>query len=256
MVRSALQVDATRIRKSPRENLLRDRCERNEKENPAMTLLPNHLDALCRRATPAGMRIGSTRLLGARSKHSSIVMAAVLAVSLALVSNARADGPPFNYGTRLCFQPQGNGTTQGTLIVQMPCEVDAASEALNPFQQWSMQCKVWKNKNENECDVFHYVNVGSGLCMRARGPNGPANGLHIMLWPCNEISDLLWSQVDGLPLSDPLITDPFVLESRLGRTTGYCLDVPGGSSEVGLPLQLYRCNQTPAQMWTYTRIFR
>jgi hypothetical protein len=79
--------------------------------------------------------------------------------------------------------------------------------------------------------------------MRARGLTGPANGEQIMLWACNQISDVNWD------FGQSPIPDAFVLESRLSRTHGFCLDVPGQSPIVGQALQLWQCNQTVAQLW-------
>ncbi|MGW8955651.1 ricin-type beta-trefoil lectin domain protein [Streptomyces sp. NPDC055709] len=35
------------------------------------------------------------------------------------------------------------------------------------------------------------------------------------------------------------------------RAQGYCLDVPGGGATIGLGLQIYDCNASPAQRWQY-----
>jgi hypothetical protein len=169
----------------------------------------------------------------------SIVVAAVLAVAnMASTSAAHADtfGPIQNYGNGLCMQPEGNSSEQGTLLVQRPCD-QYTTGTRNLFQEWYSVCK------DANCNVFYWKNRGSQLCMRARGVTGPANGEQIMLWACNQISDVTW--IYG---SDP-VADTFVLESRLSGSNGYCLDVPGASSQPGLPLQLYRCNQTVAQIW-------
>jgi hypothetical protein len=170
---------------------------------------------------------------------------AVLVGSLGLASPAMADtfGPVKNYGNGLCFQPEGGSSAQGTLIVQEPCDLNPITlTSSNPFQQWRVSCLG------SGCGVFRYVNVGSGLCLRARGLTGPANGEQIMLWTCNQISDLNWTQhsVDIPGRADLL---GFTMESRISGSTGYCLDVPGASGAIGLALQLYRCNGTVAQLW-------
>jgi hypothetical protein len=170
---------------------------------------------------------------------------AILAGSLTFASPAMADtfGPVHNYGDGLCLQPAGNAAASGTLIVQEPCDLNPNTlTSNNPFQQWSVSCL------NSGCSVFHYVNVGSGLCLRARGLTGPANGEQIMLWPCNQITDLNWAQhsVDIPNRADLL---GFTMESRISGSTGYCLDVPGASGAIGLALQLYRCNGTVAQLW-------
>lgn len=171
--------------------------------------------------------------------------AAVLAGSLTLASPAMADtfGPVHNYGDGLCIQPAGNSVAQGTLIVQEPCNLNPVTlTSNNPFQQWSVSCL------NSGCSTFHYVNVASGLCLRARGLTGPANGEQIMLWTCNQITDLNWTQhAVNIPNRADLLG--FTMESRISGSTGYCLDVPGASGAIGLALQLYRCNGTVAQLW-------
>jgi hypothetical protein len=167
-----------------------------------------------------------------------LAAAAMVAVSLAIASPASADtlGPIQNYGNGLCMQPEGNSSAQGALIVQEPCDLYTTG-VRNLYQEWYGLCQ------DANCSVFYWVNRGSQLCLRARGLTGPANGEQIMQWACNWITDVDW--VYG---SSP-ITGTFVLESRLSGSHGYCLDVPGASWQVGLALQLYRCNQTVAQIW-------
>jgi Ricin-type beta-trefoil lectin domain len=180
-----------------------------------------------------------------RFRILAVVAAAIMAGSLALASPAMADtfGPVHNYGDGLCLQPAGNSAASSTLIVQEPCDLNPTTlTSNNPFQQWSVSCL------NSGCTVFHWVNVGSGLCLRARGLTGPANGEQIMLWACNQITDLNWAQhqVDIPNRADLL---GFTMESRISGSTGYCLDVPGASGAVGLALQLYRCNGSVAQIW-------
>lgn len=162
----------------------------------------------------------------------------MLAGSLALVSPASADtsGPIQNYGNDLCMQPQDNSAAVGALVVQEPCGLFTTG-VRNLFQEWDAICI------SSNCSTFYWVNRGSQLCLRARGLGGPANGEQIMQWQCNQISDVRWSYGN-----DP-IAGTFILQSRISGSTGYCLDVPGASGTVGLALQLYRCNQTVAQIW-------
>jgi hypothetical protein len=160
----------------------------------------------------------------------------VVSVAMATPANADTFGPIQNYGNGLCMQPEGNSSAQGALIVQQPCDL-YVSGIRNLYQEWYSVCQ------DANCSVFYWVNRGSQLCLRARGLNGPANGLQIMQWACNWITDVDW--VYG---SSPVI-DTFVLESRLSGSRGYCVDVPGASWQAGLALQLYRCNQTVAQIW-------
>jgi len=65
----------------------------------------------------------------------------------------------YNFFSNQCLQPINGSTGQGAAIVQEPCNGGAA-------QQWTV-VSVGSN-------VFHYVNVLSGLCLDARG--GAVNG--------------------------------------------------------------------------------
>ena len=126
-----------------------------------------------------------------------------------------------------CLQPI-NDTGQGAAIVQEPCNGGAA-------QQWTV-VSVGSN-------VFHYVNVLSGLCLDARG--GAVNGTPVQQWSCNSISNEKWQP--GEDISDEI--PPLI--SRVSGTSSYCLDIPGGSGSAGLAMQIYRCNGTLAQQWWF-----
>jgi hypothetical protein len=186
-----------------------------------------------------------------RSRLIAVVAAtaAMIIGSLVVASPARADsfGPFQNFGNGLCIQPEGNSTDTGAAIVQEPCDRDPVTGEVNPFQSWRVSCL------NSSCSVFHFVNVASGLCMRARGLTGPANGEEIMLWFCNRITDVNWHEHDiTIPNRADIL--PEYLESRLSGSTGFCLDVPGGSAMPGQALQLFQCNGTAAQIW-YVSIF-
>jgi hypothetical protein len=126
----------------------------------------------------------------------------------------------------MCLQPVNGSTTQGASIVLEPCNNGAA-------QQWT---KVPVSGN-----IVHFVNVLSGLCLDARG--GATNHTPVQQWPCNWISNEKWEPGDA---SDDIIPPLF---SRVSGTKSYCLDVPGAQVIAGLPVQIYRCNGTEAQMW-------
>jgi hypothetical protein len=167
-----------------------------------------------------------------------LTVMAVAAGSLAVASPASADelGLLLNFGNGLCIQPEGNSREMGALIVQEPCEQFTTGRH-NPFQEWSAV------RQDPSGEVFFVQNRGSGWCLRARGLNGPANGLEIMQWDCNFITDVDWSY------GTSPVPSAFALESRLSGSRGFCLDVPGGSGAPGLPLQLFRCNRSGAQLW-------
>lgn len=134
----------------------------------------------------------------------------------------------YNFLSDQCLQPINGSIGQGVAIVQEPCNGGTA-------QQWT-EVSVGSN-------IFHYVNVLSGLCLDARG--GAVNGTPVQQWPCNSISNEKWQP--GEYVSDDI--PPLI--SRVSGTGSYCLDIPGGQRIVGLAMQIYRCNGTLAQQWWF-----
>jgi len=132
----------------------------------------------------------------------------------------------YNFWTNQCLQPLNGSTSQGAAIVQEPCNGGAS-------QLW-MEVSVGNN-------IFHYVNVLSGLCLDARG--SAMNGTPVQQWTCNKISNENWqpgeADSDDIP---PLF-------SRVSGTSSYCLDIPGARKTTGLAMRIYRCNGTEAQLW-------
>lgn len=180
----------------------------------------------------------------------AVMVVAAVAGTLLASSPAMADffGPFKNLGSGMCIQPSGDSSASGTAIVQEPCNVDATGRGNDRFQQWSSVCL------NSSCSVFHYVNVGANLCMRARGVGGPANGEQIMLWACNTISDLNWASPSvDIPGHADYLGE--YLQSRISGSTGYCLDVPGASTAAGTALQLWGCNGTVAQIYYFQNMF-
>jgi Ricin-type beta-trefoil lectin domain len=164
-----------------------------------------------------------------------LTVMAVAAGSLAVASPASAAplGLLRNYGNGLCIQPEGNSGAEGAPIVQVPCD-RFTTGSHNPFQEWSAL------PQDPSGGVFYVQNHGSGFCLEV---DSRANGAEIRQWECNWISNVDWS-AGTTPVPGTL-----VLESRISGSRGFCLDVPGASGEVGLHMQLYRCNQSEAQIW-------
>lgn len=108
---------------------------------------------------------------------------------------------------------------------------------INRDQEWDAVCK------DASCSIVHMVNHGSGLCLDARG--GATNGTPIQMWTCNSISNENWDF--GL---SPRGSQDFAFRSRVSGTRSHCLDVPGAQDVDGLPMQLWNCNGTAAQLWT------
>ncbi len=166
----------------------------------------------------------------------TFVAAVVASLAVASPAHADTDGPTVNYYGGLCLTPEGPWA--GALVRQQPCDLYTTG-VRNLMQEWTGVCI------NSSCSSFHYVNHGSGLCLRARGPNGVALGLQIMLWYCNSISDNNW-----VYRSTPVGGQTFALESRLANSHGYCLDVPQGDiTTANLALQLWYCNGTAAQVF-------
>jgi len=117
----------------------------------------------------------------------------------------------YNLWSNQCLQPVNGSTEQGTAIIQEPCDGGAG-------QQW-MEISVGSN-------IFHYVNVLSGLCLDARG--AAKNGTPVQQWTCNRISNENWQP--GEDIADDIPP----LFSRVSGTNSYCLDIPGAQQTAGL----------------------
>jgi hypothetical protein len=157
-------------------------------------------------------------------------LAMAAAAVLALATPASADrGPfvmkPFGFELRMCLQPINESLFQGDAIVQMPCNGSRA--------------QLWYEVPVGG-DRLHYVNAHSQLCLNARG--GATNGTPVQQWTCNSITNENWS----IQPSDDHHDIP-TLVSRVSGTNSHCLDRPSQGSEIGLPMQIYRCNGTLAQ---------
>ncbi len=95
------------------------------------------------------------------------IVALVIAVGVC-AAPAAASGPNvlYNFLSNQCLQPINGSTSQGAAIVQEPCND-------SPAQSWTV-VSVGNN-------IFHYVNVLSGLCLDARGK--AVNGTPIQRGP-------------------------------------------------------------------------
>jgi hypothetical protein len=177
--------------------------------------------ARARRSAPRGPRVRRLRTVGLM-----LTVVATAAAVVAFASPASADLPGNwlrNVGNGLCLQPVGGSFSQGAAIVQVTCDTNTT------MQRWQ--------STYSSATVFQMRNVGTGLCLDARG--GATNGTPIQQWTCNSISNEKWD------LGPAFVT----VRSRVSGTQSHCLDAPQGSGQVGLAMQLYRCNGTPAQTW-------
>lgn len=100
-------------------------------------------------------------------------------------------------------------------------------------------------------DGYKFQNAASGRCLEAR--NGAVSGGAVALWDCSSSeSNTRWAW-DASPGGQDAFPGIEAIQSRVSGTTGYCLDVPGDSTAIGLALQTYRCNNTHAQLYWITR---
>jgi hypothetical protein len=128
-----------------------------------------------------------------------------------------------NIHTNKCLQPLNGSTAQGAAIIQTGCN------SSNKAQQWLPQVGG------------HFQNVLSGLCLDARGK--AKNGTPVQQWTCDQISNENWDAEVGPPgIGAPV-------KSQVSGSNRYCLDVPGGKATDQLPMQIYGCNGSVAQIW-------
>jgi Ricin-type beta-trefoil lectin domain-like len=138
-----------------------------------------------------------------------------------------------------CLQGDLGGPL-GSSVTQHYC--DPANT--NPNQQWL--------PISTGGDGYKFQNVATHLCLEGRG--GAANGTLVPLWDCTSAeSNTRWAWDQSSPGADAF---PGIekIQSRVSGSTGYCLDVPGASTAIGLQVQLYRCNGTNAQYFWITKL--
>jgi hypothetical protein len=129
----------------------------------------------------------------------------------------------FNAHTNLCLGPENNSPAQGTPIVQESCSGSPEWIALS------------------DGAGVQFQNGLSGMCLDARG--GAANHTPVQQWPCNGISNERWK------ISGSGGTQNAPVQSMVAGSNGFCLDIPGGQTTVGLAMQIYVCNNTVSQLW-------
>jgi hypothetical protein len=172
-----------------------------------------------------------------RRRTAGAVLAAAAAAGLITAAAVPASASTTGYfellvqvGTfapAMCLQPVNPAGGAGTAIVQEPCSVG------NQAQDWAPV--------NTAGSTYEFTNQASGMCLDVRG--GAARGTPIQQWPCGNISNEHWSWPHSFP-------DAFwPLTSQVAGSSGFCLDVPGASTQAGLAVQLWSCNGTPAQAW-------
>jgi hypothetical protein len=162
----------------------------------------------------------------------AVAAAAGLTTAAALPASASAAGyyeilvQASTFAPTRCLQPADPAGGAGTAVVQQPC---VSSQA----QHWA--------PISGGGSTYRFLNQATGLCLDVRG--GAVAGTPIDLWPCNTISNERWSWPHDFP--DGL----WPIGSQVAGTSRFCLDVPGDSTQAGLGVQIYWCNNTRAQAW-------
>ena len=143
--------------------------------------------------------------------------------------------PIRNVGNNLCLEPippaAGVPVGPNSPVVQEPCAKPGTAEAvLQGFETQQISGSTYK-----------FVNQESGACLFAfiKAENGAPMGLNT----CRTVSNEEFDAHTTLP-------NVAELESKIGFSdTGFCMDVPGATTNPGVQLQLFTCNGTLAQRW-------
>jgi hypothetical protein len=127
-----------------------------------------------------------------------------------------------NVQNSMCLQPDKGSTSQGTAIVQQPCNGSLE-------QQWS-------TANGSSGSAVHIVNAASKLCLDARG--GATSGTPIQQWTCDSITNENWS----FGITNNLLSS--------GVSGSYSDCIAASTNQAGQAMELQTCNtQSPAQQW-------
>jgi hypothetical protein len=103
-------------------------------------------------------------------------------------------------------------------------------------------------------DGYKFENLATGLCLWAFEVGPSHNGVPITLSDCavnDTNSRWAWDPFPFGPQAPFLSAE--AIQSRVAGSTGYCLDVPGASTAIGLEMQLFGCNETNAQIFLVTQ---
>jgi nitrite reductase/ring-hydroxylating ferredoxin subunit len=120
----------------------------------------------------------------------------------------------------MCLDVQGGGTANGTLVQIFTCHGGAD--------------QVWVPVNGE------LINPNSGRCLD--DPGSSLSGPQLQIYDCNQTTAQKW-ELAGLqqPATGP-VTGIY----------GKCVDVRGGGTGNGTPVDIYTCNGGGAQQWTAT----
>jgi hypothetical protein len=138
-----------------------------------------------------------------------------------------------NQNSSLCIDASSWGYANGTVVQQYTCGGAQGN------QEWQFQPTEGgyyqvMNRNALSSAGLHAVLEVSG------GPWATANQVGIQLWNFAGATNQEWMPI---PLGNGVY-------KFVARNSSKCLDVPGASSAVLIPLQQYDCNGTVAQSYT------
>jgi Ricin-type beta-trefoil lectin domain-like len=145
------------------------------------------------------------------------------------------DNSFFNYGSRLCLQPEREARINGLAILQQPC-VDN-----DPYQRWFF---IGLRVEYQKPGIYLVVNSGSDQCLDDRDGRTP-DGSPVQQWTCNFTSTTMQWKLESLGYDRELPSYP-PRAQFINMRSGKCLDVRGGSSAPGARLQIYHCTSTGA----------
>jgi Ricin-type beta-trefoil lectin domain-like len=172
-------------------------------------------------------------------KFGGLLAAAMMAAGLtAAAAPARASSPYYQiktfYGVNgppdECVQGDFGGSL-GTSVTQHYCD-----------PTFTQTDQLWQPISLGG-NGYKFMNVATNMCLEAR--YGAVNAMPVALWFCDSTesnTNWAWNGLNGNTFNNQ-----GVIQSRVSGTNGYCLDVPGASTAIGLSLQLYHCNNTYAQ---------
>ncbi|MBP2328107.1 hypothetical protein JOF56_008492 [Kibdelosporangium banguiense] len=129
-----------------------------------------------------------------------------------------------------CLTAEGNSTTNGTRVVQQPCD------ATRPTQEFKA---VGRGNG-----LFAITKAGSSPAKCFDMPNGNISvepGDRIQLWSCNNTGAQNWK---------PARTGRSTYLFKAQNDEDLCLDIPQGTLDNGVQAQLWNCTGLGPQIWS------
>lgn len=129
---------------------------------------------------------------------------------------------------------------QGVIEPGTPVQLYTCNGTIS--QDWAV-VEVPANDESGEAVEVH-VKVNPALCLDVRGGVN-ANGTPIQIWPCNgTLSQRFYARPAPNGINGVMLLTTIPSDLR-------CVDVTGGNPADGTPIQLWDCNNTQSQFWTF-----